>query len=144
MADVSPNLTPRDLAQSRFRLPHWGWFLLATIVLLLGFVGLSIWLPWHREQAVIHEIERWGGNVRTENVPPRWLRRLDSHNRASTFNIFPRAVEVFLFVDKLTDVKISYLCRLKEIRVLWLINTYVTDDQTDELLEALLYCGIRH
>jgi len=26
------------------RLPHWGWCLLGTFVLAIGYVGLSIWL----------------------------------------------------------------------------------------------------
>ena len=39
------------------RLPHWGWFLLATVVLVVGFVGLSVWLPYHQEQQVIGMLE---------------------------------------------------------------------------------------
>ena len=31
-----------DSPRSRFRLPHWGWFLLATVVLVVGFVLLTV------------------------------------------------------------------------------------------------------
>ena len=39
-----------DSPRSRFRLPHWGWFLLATVVLVVGFVGLSVWLLPNTDQ----------------------------------------------------------------------------------------------
>ena len=52
-----------DRPRSRFCLSHWGWFLLATVILVISFVGLSNW-GHHREQQVIQKIEEsWGGIV---------------------------------------------------------------------------------
>ena len=41
MSITAPSLTSVDQVRSRFRLPHWGWFLLATVVLVLGIVDLT-------------------------------------------------------------------------------------------------------
>jgi type VI protein secretion system component VasF len=55
MAATDP-ITPEPRRCS-FRLPHWGWFLLATDLLVLGYVGLSVWRPYHQEQQVIGMLE---------------------------------------------------------------------------------------
>ena len=71
-----------DTTPTRSRLPHWGWFLLATVVLVVAGIGLSIWLPWHREQQVIHEIERWGGSAcYAGRFAPEWLEQLLGESR---------------------------------------------------------------
>jgi hypothetical protein len=67
----NPEMT--DFPRSRFSLPHWGWFLLGTVVLIIARIGLSIWLPYHREQQVIQRIEAWGGRVSTYTAGPKWL-----------------------------------------------------------------------
>ena len=36
-----------DSPRTRFHLPRWGWFLLATVILVAGIVDLSVWLPYN-------------------------------------------------------------------------------------------------
>ena len=116
-----------DTPRSRFRLPHWGWFLLATIVLVVGSVGLSIWLPWHREQQVIQKIEEWGGQVTTKTSYPEWLRRLVGEDRLKDSRLYVRAVTVQLSGREITDAKIAQLSGLTRLRGIDLRITAVTD-----------------
>jgi type VI protein secretion system component VasF len=63
MSSSNPCPISAEPPRSRRHLPHWGWFLLATVVLVVGFIGLSVWLPYHRQQQVVQMIEGWGGNA---------------------------------------------------------------------------------
>ena len=116
-----------DSPRSRFRLPHWSWFLLGTALLVVGYVGLSIWLPWHREQQVIHRIESWGGSVKTETRGPEWLRILVGEDRIRQFDALERVVEVNLSGARVSDAELPYLNRLIHLRELYLAKTAVTD-----------------
>jgi len=106
MAHDSPNSTSPDRAHSRFRLPLWGWFLLPPVVLGIGFVGLVIWWPDHREQMVIQKIQNWGGSVETEN------------GRIISIKLSGRAV---------TDEEVRQLRNLTQLRRLSLDGSAVTD-----------------
>ena len=106
-----------DSPQSRFRLPHWGWFLLGAMVLVVAEFGLSIWLPWHREQQVVRMIEGWGGNVGTETGGPNWLRRLIGEDRMNEFKVFERIDSVVsLFPTEVTDGDLAQLSRLTNLK----------------------------
>jgi len=59
MAPSDPSPVSAEPPRSRFRLPRWGWFLLATVVLVVAEIGLSIWLPYCREQQLIRKIQSW-------------------------------------------------------------------------------------
>ena len=48
-----------------------------ALVLVVIAVGLSVWMPYHREQVVVREIERQGGYVWTKKGGPEWLRDRD-------------------------------------------------------------------
>ena len=116
-----------DSLTSRSRLPHWGWFLLATIVLVVGFAGLSIWLPWYREQQVIQKIEEWGGQIETRTYDPEWLRDLVGKDRMKDSKLFVRAVKVQMSGQEIGDAQIAQLSDLHRLRGLDLRRTAVTD-----------------
>ena len=122
-----------DPAQSRFRLPHWGWFLLATVVLVIGSVGLSVWLPWHREQQVIQVIEGWGGKVDTQTGGPDWLWQLLGKDRMTEFKVFDRVSYVQLDYMEITDAEIARLSTLTNLKGLSLDVTAVTDSSLAHL-----------
>jgi hypothetical protein len=116
-----------DSLRSRFRLAHWGWFLLMTVVLVIAGIGSSIWLPWCREQRVIQLIEGWGGTVKTETGDPEWLRNLVGEDRIKQGRLFERVVEVSLNGTAVSDTELRYLSRLIHLRKLLLAKTAVTD-----------------
>lgn len=113
--------------RSRFRLSHWGWFLLATIILVVGFVGLSVWLPWHREQQVIQQIEGWGGRVETETGGPEWVRKVLGNDQLTESEVFERVFGVIAHGTTITDADIAHLSRLPNLRRIYLSYTAVTD-----------------
>jgi hypothetical protein len=116
-----------DSSQSRSRLPHWGWWLLATILLAVGFAGVSIWLPWYREQQAIQKIEEWGGQVETRTEDPEWLRDLVGKDRLNDAKLFVRAVKVQMSGQEIGDRQIAQLSALTRLQGLDLRRTAVTD-----------------
>jgi hypothetical protein len=113
--------------RSRFRLPHWGRFLLATLVLAIATAGLSIWLPYHREQQVIRKIESWSGQVSAETGGPGWLRQLVGEDRMSELKVFDRIDFVSLSGTAVTDANMSQLKGLTNLKRLSLQDTALTD-----------------
>jgi len=63
---------------------------------VVGFVGLSIWLPYDREQQIIQKIESWDGYVDSTTCGPEWLQRLVGENQMSEFKVFGRVSHVSL------------------------------------------------
>jgi hypothetical protein len=116
-----------DSPQSRSRLPHWGWLLLATVGLAVAAVGLSIWLPRYREQQAIQKIEEWGGQVETRTDDPEWLRNLVGKDRMKDSKLYVRAVTVQLTGQEISDAQIAQLGGLTRLRGLDLRRTAVTD-----------------
>ena len=51
------------------RIPKPIWFAVAAVLMVVLAVFLSVWLPYHREQVAIREIERlWGVELRSNGV----------------------------------------------------------------------------
>ncbi len=113
--------------QSRFHLLHRGWLLLAVAVLAVAYVGLSVWLPSHREQQIIQLIGTWKGSVAVERHNPEWLRRLVNENRLNDFSVFDRVIKVDLAGQTITDEDIARLGGLSELKSLDIERTAVTD-----------------
>ena len=116
-----------DSPQFRFRLRYWDWCLLAAAVLVVGYVGLSIWLPWYRERQVIQQIESWGGTVKIETGAPEWLRKIVGDDRIKQVRLLDRVVDVSLNGTGISDAELPYLSRLTHLRKLYLAKTAVTD-----------------
>ena len=126
MAASDPIPVSAEPARSRPRLPHWGWFLLATVVLSVGCVGLSVWWPYHREQQVIHEIESLGGYA-FKTVGPLWLRNLVGDDRIQEIKFFERVNIVYLDDKAITDADLAHLNGLTHPYGLFLDDSAVTD-----------------
>ncbi len=117
-----------DSPRFRFRLPHWGWFLLGNVVLAVGYFGLSVWLPWHREQQVILKIEGWGGYVARDTLVPKWLQQFVGENRMRHFKPFERVVCVRLQgTTGLLMRSVARLSRLTKLEKVYLLSTAATD-----------------
>jgi hypothetical protein len=54
-----------DSQAPKSRLPRTGTLLLIAVVLFTGCGALMVWLPYHREQQAIAEVERPDGSGRT-------------------------------------------------------------------------------
>lgn len=120
-------------ARPRFRLTHWSWLLLTTVTLVIAGTGLSIWLPWYREQPLIQKIKGWKDSaevasfVETETAGPDWLRRLVGEDRMHEFKVFDRVYQVELHGPAITDAEIAQLNGLTSLLNLFLGGTGVTD-----------------
>src|SRR5258708_22989502 len=104
-----------DSPPSRFRVPHWGSFLLATIALVVSAIGLSVWLPNHREKQIAEKINSWGGTVATSTGGPEWLRNLVGEERMKECKVFERVSEVHLAGAAITDADVACLSRLQNL-----------------------------
>jgi hypothetical protein len=109
---------PRRFAM---HLPHWGWFLLMTVVLVIAGIGLSIWLPYYREQKIVEKIRSSGGYVRmTSDSDWRpWLVRDGS--------VFDRVWLVEFTDSEITDADLLPLEGLLSPSQLNLSGTAVSD-----------------
>jgi Leucine-rich repeat (LRR) protein len=147
MSDTTPSTVTAEPHRLSITLPQWGWFLTATFVLVVSFVGLSVWLPYHREQQVGQMIERWGGNVTgTETSAPDWLQRLVGIGRLNSVKVFDRIISVQLSRSTITDEDLVQLRHLKNLRNLSLENTGVTDAGLPQLskLQTLQILSLVH
>jgi hypothetical protein len=55
------------------RIPHPIWFGIPAVLMVALWVYLSVWLPYHREQVAVRELERMGGVVYTYWSGPEWV-----------------------------------------------------------------------
>src|SRR5262249_27591432 len=96
-------------------------------VLVLGFVGLSVWLPWHEEQRVVALITNRRGSVETECPCPELLQRFFGDEITGRMKVFERVTLVQLNCTAITDAEIGELSRLTNLRQIYLGWTAVTD-----------------
>jgi len=127
MSPTDSSSVSAEPGRSRFRLPHWGWFLLVTVALVVGFVFLAVWLPWHREQQVVEKLKGLGGRVGTETRGPEWLQQFVGEFRMKEFRVFDRTIHLELDKTAITDADIAHLSRLPNLYFLSLSCTTVTD-----------------
>lgn len=103
------------------------WIGLATVVLVMAGIALSIWLAWHREQQVMREINGWGASVLTGYGGPAWLQQFVGNRRMMEFKFFDRITYVDLEYTKAADTEMARLSRLTNLESLFLNDTKVTD-----------------
>ncbi len=117
MAPTDRNLPePQRLA---IRLPHWGWFLLAAVVLVVGYFGVTL----YRNEAAIRALERIDGRVYRHPGGPDWLRRWLGDERMKPFD---SVWQVDLDGTAATDEDIKQIAVFTKIRTLRLGETRVT------------------
>ncbi|QDT48114.1 hypothetical protein Pan258_21540 [Symmachiella dynata] len=71
-----------DLAPES-RLPRTGTLVLIAAVLLVGGGALIVWLPYHREQQIIAEVEKLGGQTFPMIFRPSWIPDAVSYYRCA-------------------------------------------------------------
>ena len=109
------------------RLPHWGWFVLAAIALLVGYGAVAIWLPWHREQQIVRMIEGWGGKVFNVQILPDGPTRLLGTERVKALKVLDRVQFVDLERRPVDDLTLVHLHGLTNLESLHLGETQITD-----------------
>ena len=112
---------------TRFRLPHWGWFLLVSALLVIAGIAFSKWLRYQREQKVIAMVESWQGIVDIETAGPEWLRQCLGEDRVHAFKLFDQIFAINLAGTEVSDAEIAQFSRLTHLRQLFLVGTNVTD-----------------
>src|SRR5262245_28212270 len=96
---------------------------LAATVLVVGSGVLSLWLPYHREQVAIAEIERLDGSVDVyESGRPEWLQGLLGDR---LIKIFDRAGAVVLTDTSADDAVLAHCGALTCLQSLELDNSRV-------------------
>ena len=112
------------------RIPHPIWCGVAAVLLVLLSVFLLIWLPYHREQVAIREIESLGGSVGTFWDGPGWVPF--SPERLSWFD---RVNIVILSDTSISDEGLTNLSALANLSHLSLERTPVSDKGLKHLSE---------
>lgn len=159
-----------DLRRFPFRLPHWGWFLITGVLLVVFVAGLTIGLPTYRRNAATETLRRHGAGVATEPVGPSWLRQcigddymrpFDDVTFVATYSSAPLrpgdaempAIQQLTHLQTLslngatvTDAGLKYLNSLSNLSFLDLRRTRVTDAGVMHLkgLKSLKELDLRH
>jgi Leucine-rich repeat (LRR) protein len=123
MSRAVPNVSTPDPEQPTFRLPHWGWFLVATVALVAIAVGLHLGMPIWRQRAAIREIRRLGGRVTMHSGGPERVRRWIGDEN---MQVFDEVHSVNLRELAITDADLSNLTPLPSVMRLdlaWTLNT---------------------
>ena len=105
------------------RFPHFGVMLFATVLLLVGVGALTVWLPYHREQLAIAEIEKVGGQVATRFDAPGWLQWFNDDD----MKLFNRVDLVSLTDAEVDDGFLIHLAELRSAQSVWLNSKQATD-----------------
>ena len=124
----------------RFPIPHPGVLLPVALVLVVIAVGLSVWMPYHRRQVAIREIERAGGTVGYRKSGPDWLRDLVGDEWMEGFG-FHRVWAVDIQDQPISDDGLKHLNELTNLSCLWLNNAQISDAGLKQLsgLTGLYY-----
>jgi hypothetical protein len=104
---------------------------------------LSVWLPYHRNQTVIAEVEKLGDFTDSEIVRPAWIPDAvdDEH-----LWLFERVILVDLPKTQLNEPGLEYLRGLKALHGLGLRNPQISDAGLERLkgLTNLVGLGLQN
>jgi len=124
----APSFKPLDLIFSK-------WTALLAVLLLIGGVALSLWLPYQRRGRAIQEIKAAGGVVDDYFAPggPRWLRHLVGDEAMQGYFDVPKLTSIDASLKDYGDEDLKHLAGLTKLRYLDLNNTQVSDDGLQHL-----------
>ncbi|TWU09513.1 Leucine Rich repeats (2 copies) [Symmachiella macrocystis] len=106
------------------RLPRTWTIVLLGVVLLVGGGALMVWLPYHRNQTAIAEVERLGGYTESVIVRPAWIPNVVDDE---DLWLFERVIVVDLTASQVSYVGLEHLRGLTNLEELWMDRTQVTD-----------------
>ncbi|WP_145374512.1 hypothetical protein [Symmachiella dynata] len=109
---------------NKSRLPRTGTLVLIAVVLLVCGGALMVWVPYHRNQVVITEVEKLGGDTGSNIVRPFWIP--DAVDDEYLW-IFTRVYEVDLTKAQVSDTLLEHLGELIYLEDLDLTGTQVSD-----------------
>jgi len=98
---------------------------MVAFVFLIGATGLSLWYPWHREQAAVRMVRHRRGDLATRMIGPPWLQKLLGGR--GRFLLARIDLVDLNFSTTLMDADLAALEGLPELKFLCLIHTRVTD-----------------
>lgn len=143
-----------DSESPKSRLPRTGTLLLISVGLLFAVGGVKIWLPYHREQQIIAQIEELGGTSAVTPALPfglseaEYLRELKWFNRLGMVNLsetqasdsdledYAQLKQLFylnLISTDVSDAGLKNIKGLTNLKQLWLINTRIGDAGLEHL-----------
>jgi hypothetical protein len=161
MSASDPDPLPSEARRLSICVPRPLWIGLATVVVIIGSVGLRVGLPLYRAQLAAAEVERLGGLVFAQPCGPEWLEsllyRVDQdlgdrlvtvtgvclEGRPATDNTLDHMSrlsglqELMLNQTAVTDAGLARLHRLTNLKRIHLANCPVTDTGVAELQKAL-------
>lgn len=116
-----------DPAKRRFRLPSVRVLVVATLLLALATVSVTVMVPYRRQMKLIERIEGIGGQGHIDTVPvgPEWLRKLLGEERMRGFEVI---TVVIINGPVASDETLEQMEALTDLTKLYLINAEVTDD----------------
>jgi hypothetical protein len=127
MAVEIPGPVPAEPPRFSIRLPHWGWLLLATVVLVISLPVLTLWLPFHREQRAVATVRPFAREIETTTTEPEWLRPLLEKRPKKWPNIFEHVIYVNLAGSGISDAEFASVSAFTRLNRLWANDTRVTD-----------------
>ncbi|QDU43563.1 Internalin-A precursor [Symmachiella dynata] len=115
---------------NKSRLPRTGTLMLIAVVLLIGGGGVMVWVPYHRNQTVISEVENLGGTTESKIIRPFWVPNAvdDEHLKP-----FERVWQVDLHDTQISDVGLESLRGITSLVTLRLENTQISDASLENL-----------
>ena len=124
---VPPAATTDPISDKPPRPRRWIPLSLRIFASILGVFGtasvlwfMSVWLPYHREQQIVHEIEGWGGSVYTVTDGPDWLRWLVGEDTMQKCKVFDRVHGVTLSSPAGPNAEWAQLKKISNHRHLYL------------------------
>ncbi|HBL47703.1 MAG TPA: hypothetical protein DDZ90_30385, partial [Planctomycetaceae bacterium] len=100
------------------------WFGILAVVMMMLWVFLAVWFPYHREQVAIREIEKLGGEVQTFKFGPvssvhfykRPISDEDLKHLKKHFIGLPNLTSLSVVNRRVSDDGIKYLNSLSNLR----------------------------
>src|SRR5262245_14057202 len=132
----------REFLTRAVAVPHWGWLLLLTGVLVFTALSVSVWGPYHRVPDVIRRVEALGGAAETGSFSSRWLRKHLDRERCHLMKAFDRVWLVDLDGTAVDDTDLTCLSRLADVFGLSLRGTRITDAGLEHLGRMPNVCAL--
>ena len=130
---------PEPLTVWRFIRRYFVRIVIGSVLVVVVYGALLVWIPYQRERRIAKEIRAYGGEVGFEYAGPDWLPK-SMRDRTTLFN---RATNLILHETQVTDAGLEHLKGPTSLEWLFLDNTQVTAEGREMLRKALPNCQIK-